>query len=119
MNCPKCKSGMRQLAVGDMLLDRCRNCYGLWLDDGELNTLKKIQNTGSIDLGIPEGVELEAPSHLLRCSKCRCRLNTKRSYLEYETCPQCRGIFLDAGELSKKKNFTLAQKIKGFFGLGG
>lgn len=46
--CPKCKVAMRENLVGDINVDRCEKCDGIWLDHGELKRIvyKFKQNRG-------------------------------------------------------------------------
>lgn len=39
MNCPKCQTVMREREKGDVIIDICPNCRGVWLDAGELDKL--------------------------------------------------------------------------------
>jgi uncharacterized protein len=40
MRCPKCGSELQEIAYGDVRVDKCFVCEGLWLDNGELEKLK-------------------------------------------------------------------------------
>lgn len=40
MRCPKCGMDLEEIAFGDVLVDKCFSCEGMWLDKGEL---EKIQ----------------------------------------------------------------------------
>ena len=39
MKCPKCGMQLEEIAFGDVRLDKCFSCEGLWLDKGELETI--------------------------------------------------------------------------------
>ena len=39
MNCPKCQTVMREREKGDLIIDICPNCHGVFLDAGELEKL--------------------------------------------------------------------------------
>jgi hypothetical protein len=41
MKCPKCGSDLQEMTFGGVAVDKCFACGGLWLDDGELETLQK------------------------------------------------------------------------------
>jgi hypothetical protein len=41
MKCPKCGSQLEEFALGDVRIDKCLSCEGLWLDAGELETIRK------------------------------------------------------------------------------
>jgi uncharacterized protein len=40
MKCPKCGMDLEEIAFGDVKVDKCFNCEGLWLDKGELESLQ-------------------------------------------------------------------------------
>ena len=40
--CPRCKVKMEKLKKKSVVIDVCRKCGGMWLDDGEMNKLAKI-----------------------------------------------------------------------------
>lgn len=46
--CPRCRVAMRENMVGDINVDRCEKCNGIWLDHGELKRIvyKYKQNKG-------------------------------------------------------------------------
>jgi len=39
MNCPKCGTAMREREKGEIIIDICPNCRGVFLDAGELEKL--------------------------------------------------------------------------------
>jgi Zn-finger nucleic acid-binding protein len=43
MRCPRCEGGRllrhHYTYVNPVAIDRCERCHGIWLDDGELNTI--------------------------------------------------------------------------------
>ena len=41
MRCPKCGSELQEVAFGDVRVDKCFGCEGLWLDSGELEKLQR------------------------------------------------------------------------------
>ena len=41
IECPKCRHGMDEITYGDVTIDRCTNCAGLWFDTGEADQLKE------------------------------------------------------------------------------
>jgi uncharacterized protein len=41
MRCPKCGMELEEIAFGDVRIDKCFNCEGMWLDKGELESLRK------------------------------------------------------------------------------
>ena len=41
MQCPKCQITMREREKGDVIIDICPQCRGVWLDAGELEKLSE------------------------------------------------------------------------------
>jgi hypothetical protein len=41
MKCPKCGLDLEEIAFGDVRIDKCFGCEGLWLDKGELDSIQK------------------------------------------------------------------------------
>ncbi len=39
MKCPKCGMQLEEISLGDVRIDKCFGCQGLWLDAGELDTI--------------------------------------------------------------------------------
>lgn len=40
--CPRCKINMRKLSKGDVFLDICPQCGGMWLDKDEIPKLASM-----------------------------------------------------------------------------
>jgi uncharacterized protein len=40
MKCPKCGMQLEEIAFGNVRIDKCFNCEGMWLDKGELETIQ-------------------------------------------------------------------------------
>lgn len=41
--CPRCKTKMKKLIKQDIEIDICPYCNGMWLDDGEIDKLNKLE----------------------------------------------------------------------------
>jgi len=58
MRCPRCGENARLIEYSvsygkPVRLDRCQQCYGIWLDDSELNTV--VEEKKKVDKIKPEG----------------------------------------------------------------
>ncbi|MBD3203676.1 hypothetical protein GF327_05235 [Candidatus Woesearchaeota archaeon] len=42
LKCPRCSIHMRKLKREDVVIDVCRKCNGMWLDDKEIDKLIRI-----------------------------------------------------------------------------
>lgn len=45
MKCPKCGAGLKEEARGDVHVDVCPDCQGMWLDAGELELMQKMSKS--------------------------------------------------------------------------
>jgi len=41
MKCPKCGMELDEIAFGEIRIDKCFGCEGVWLDKGELESIRK------------------------------------------------------------------------------
>jgi excinuclease UvrABC ATPase subunit len=44
MKCPKCGMQLEEIAFGDVRVDKCFSCDGLWLDKGELDLIQQKES---------------------------------------------------------------------------
>lgn len=102
MQCPKCLGSMKPLMFNDVEVDRCTNCFGLFFDHLEKETLKKMEGAQELDtgdefLGATYNEILDVP-----CPKCKTKmdhvLHSDPFEIKFEQCPDCKGVFFDAGE---------------------
>lgn len=116
-NDPRLQKGdlLVEVEVGDLLLDLCPGCRGIWFDDGELEYLLK-----SLDLhgkGISVKSLLHQPSpetaeDQYQCPVCRSVMG-KAGFagfcrLMVDVCPQGHGVWFHGGECE-----TLIQELGG------
>jgi len=43
MKCPKCGNDLQEINYQNVMIERCLECKGIWLDHGELELLVKGQ----------------------------------------------------------------------------
>jgi hypothetical protein len=48
MHCPKCGSELEEIPYGDVHVDKCFRCGGLWLDHGEVERILQKKEAGFI-----------------------------------------------------------------------
>ncbi len=111
INCPKCSSEalVETPALGNIPLDVCPGCSGIWFDKGELEALlKQSQGGDSADLALinPGAEGLECP----RCKNKMSRGGLVNPLLLVDRCQSCGGIWLDPRELA------LVRKLLGLSG---
>lgn len=112
LTCPVCRTGLNPVRAGasrSVHLDACPNCEGIWFDAGELDQLD-----GSPWANVEETSFRDAsPDHDQPfCPRCR-RLLLPVSpvddpALTIDRCKQCRGFWLDRGELARMQQLATA-----------
>ncbi len=41
MKCPKCGMSLEEISIGEVHIDKCFSCEGVWLDKGELDIIRE------------------------------------------------------------------------------
>ena len=107
MKCPACTNEFSKKSVANIELDVCDNgCGGIWFDQFEF---KKFDETSEPDaesllhLNVKAKVPLKSQ---LVCPKCQPQLmmrhfSSVKKSVSVDECPNCAGIWLDAGELTQ------------------
>ena len=93
--CPKCRDKLSEhpLKESGIKVDACPSCHGLWFDRWELEG-----HLGGPDIR-PSG---DATATSRNCPKCRYAMTSFKhggSDVVIDMCEDCKGIWLDAGEL--------------------
>jgi len=118
MYCPKCKTYMEKVVFGDIEVDRCIECKGIWFDALENVQLKKMNGSESIDIGKRKlGKQMNEVANY-KCPKCNQAMVKMvvpgQNHIWYESCSRCYGVYFDAGEFKDYKEKNLLDKIKSF-----
>ena len=105
MNCPKCET--RQLEernVKEVRVDRCPQCHGIWFDEFELPRLLESapNDVKSLRRGRERDAFNQQKSECPRCGKGLLRVKSAANpTIVVESCPDCRGVWLDGGEFDQ------------------
>lgn len=104
INCPKCSTEtlVETPALGNIPLDVCPGCSGIWFDKGELEALLNKSQGGSLpnfNLIDPKAEGLECP----RCKSKMTRGGLADPLLLVDRCQSCGGVWLDPHELDVLK----------------
>jgi len=115
MNCPRCNTVLNRDTVSEpkyiLVIDTCPSCGGSWFDKNELDPLEKVIEPTIIEIRhIPHE---EEQMQIMNCPSCLsaptmlklCHQRDKKVIMDY--CPECKGIWLDKGELEaiQKENW--------------
>jgi len=101
---------MAQIDHNGIIIDCCTHCNGLWFDHMEIERLQKLKGSEVIDRGSSRtGANFDTIRDV-SCPRCNIPMlmlsESGKDPFSYEFCPQCNGIFLDAGEFKKMKERT-------------
>ena len=118
LKCPKCQHGMHEVTHGDVTIDRCSTCHGLWFDDGELSKLRNKEAAAALDIGdVTTGKEQNKIENY-RCPRCAGPMNRlvdpEQPHIWFEQCGSCRGSFFDAGEMTDLVTASISDFFKRF-----
>ncbi len=102
--CVKCTSVLDKSMVGDIEVDLCPKCGGLWLDYGEVAKLAVLPDAEITPLkemlqgaGGPPPVPSDTK---VPCPVCPGQLKeVVLGSIHVDYCTKCKGMFLDKGEL--------------------
>jgi len=116
IECPKCGHGMDEISYGgDLLIDRCTHCQGIWFDHGEVAMLKSKWMGEALDTGdAAEGKKWDEVDDIA-CPRCGQNMekvsDADQPHIFYEVCSE-HGMFLDAGEFTDLANETVGDWFK-------
>ena len=105
-NCPKCKFPMGQNWLYRQEIERCAQCNGIFLDEGELGDIVHLMRIyRSVDLDEKDVETLDEVEREPYLCPADDNILTREDYggLPVDTCTQCRGVWLDDGELISLK----------------
>ena len=103
MKCPACGNPLTPRSAGSITVDVCEGgCGGVWFDNFEL---RKVDESGAHAIrSVQRDFALHVDSQSRRnCPKCPDQVMMRRFFsrlrrTQIDECPDCAGIWLDAGE---------------------
>lgn len=103
MNCPACGNPLASRKAGSIVVDVCDGgCGGVWFDNFEL---RRVDEAGAHEIrSVQRDFSLHVNQDSRRiCPKCPGQAMFRRYYsrlkrTQIDECPNCAGIWLDAGE---------------------
>lgn len=122
MKCPTDQTDLQhQTYEGEIEIDRCPSCDGVWLDQGELEKAQENLTADHSDSLARIGSVAQAYEFARQkakipssCPKCASQLQHEEygycSQILVDRCPNCLGIWLDAGELQALEVFFETQR---------
>lgn len=125
MDCPKCCKPMETVEFGtDIKVMRCTGCSGLFCKWQTLQQLRDewladtVLDRGSAAMGSKHNEKLDIP-----CPECGTTMDRvkdqQQKHITLDSCTNCDGVFLDAGELTDMKSLTLMDHVRRLLALLG
>jgi Zn-finger nucleic acid-binding protein len=105
--CPRCGDNLEERTFGDVKLDGCSGCGGIWFDSQELNQLTRDPSVGlmEIERAFNPAVFGGGAAGRMLCPKCAQPLSpfsfSHTPEVGLDICRQCKGVWLDDGEMQK------------------
>jgi len=116
MICPKCSAEMETVHYQNIEVDRCTKCFGIWFDMLELEDLKVMKGSETIDIGSAAVGKKYNKIQDIKCPVCNAEMikmvDKKQPHIWYESCSVCYGVFFDAGEFRDYKEETVLDFFK-------
>ena len=119
MDCPRCKLMLRATDYEGIEVDVCDNCWGMWLDTGELKRVIDARGMTFSDAERKQFAQFRggaAPARgagAVACPRCGRDMEQVQSdtaiRLEVDRCPE-HGVWLDTGEIKDLQVF-MEEKI--------
>jgi len=110
VRCPRCTETRKltKASYGDVEIDQCTECHGIWLDAGELTDLQAwftsndqfledTRNAGSLPRH-DDLLESVCPVDDTQLKGCRLPATEDLDRPVLDICPTCLGIWVDGGE---------------------
>jgi Zn-finger nucleic acid-binding protein len=105
LTCVKCTSVLDKARVGDVEVDLCPSCGGLWLDHGEIERIGrgKPDEMAKLRSALVGSSAPDAASDTQNsCPACPGQLKeVVLGPVHVDYCTKCHGVFLDKGELDE------------------
>ena len=112
MKCPDCQHDLKPVDCKGVLVHECTHCKGKWFERTELKKLidKDDDTLRWLDFDPfgKDAEQLSVASDGRICPYCLHKMQSLKymdSLVVIDKCPQCQGVWLDPGELTKIVNY--------------
>ena len=113
MQCPRDQVELLVEHHHGIEVDRCPECNGRWLDDGELSQLEAtVKSTEEQRAGMIEYADRESTLSCPTCGSQMTAFNYRAYNLELDVCEQHHGFWLDAGEEGRVREIV-EERVEG------
>jgi Zn-finger nucleic acid-binding protein len=123
LTCVKCESVLDKARVGDVEVDLCPSCGGLWLDHGEIERIGrgKKDDLDRLRTALTGSPQPAAPSETqTHCPACPGQLHeVVLGPVHVDYCGKCHGVYLDRGELDQAVSAVAGSTLRQVLTLAG
>jgi Zn-finger nucleic acid-binding protein len=99
---------MKRLKIGDVQIDECLQCRGIWFDKGELAEAKDEVDPDLrwLDFGIwKQEARFQINDEFLKCPLCQKvdmrAITYKEPDIDFTFCPSCEGVWINTGDFKQ------------------
>jgi uncharacterized protein len=112
--CPECSLPLESTNIGDVELDFCSSCQGIWFDHNELKSITPKNSQSPPEFSGLLSRPLKSVDNRKRnCPSCQSLMSVKQRHgVELDLCQRCGGIWLDGGELRIVLETLQQEKIR-------
>jgi uncharacterized protein len=103
IKCLNCENiDLKKVMCGrELVIDQCSECGGLWFDGRELITLTELGEFYIRNIDDSKKIKVEK-NRIRTCPRCDVVLiPAKYQDIKIDRCPDCKGLWLDRGELEE------------------
>jgi Zn-finger nucleic acid-binding protein len=121
MDCPRCKTNLENQIIHEqgleIELDVCPSCHGTWFDEGELQRVDQIIEPVVVEIRrIPNARQQLEGLHCPSCNNLMEKHEHPRDQkVIMDFCSDCKGFWLDRGELNAIQKENLFSTLSGLF----
>jgi len=121
LTCPRCRmKGLDEIELGEVVVDRCTCCGGLWFDNDEISELLgRTPEARRVETTVPPETEQAKDLACPRCADVALRALTlagaEAAARTVFRCASCSGTWLDRGELRAYEDPRLLEALRLFF----
>jgi Zn-finger nucleic acid-binding protein len=121
LTCPRCRTrGLGEIEIGEVVIDRCTCCGGLWFDNDEISALlARAPEARRVETTVPPASDRVKELVCPRCTDVALRAMVlagpeaaPRTVLR---CASCSGTWVDRGELRAFEDPRLGEALRLFF----
>lgn len=117
MKCPQCHEPMEKKTIGDVTIDECRQCRGLWFDAGEFDAVKDELAPPDLhwaDFALwRKQADFEVTREGAPCPRCPdaalTTITDKETGASVRFCPSCKGAWMAAEDFNAIVNALIEE----------